>query len=230
MACAVLKRVSMQALMFDALRTKFSKTVVADDERERLRQWLLGMVKLALNKLVALNHSPDRSQPITRAYFLLDEMRHAVSGDTNRRPKGVRDLPEISSDMYNEIEQTCAVPAGEHGHYSALVTNFDKSNIDEDLKKHHTKLTDHMRNVGDLRGVELMRKNDDDINIEKNITDKDIEDLSEDKLKKATAANLMQMNFLFYNLPLQAMDELQLQNLFEVGEYEIPNLNRVEGQ
>jgi len=206
MACSVLKHVSLQALMLHALLTKFSDTI-PDDERVMFEGWLANMVQVAVDKLTAMDHSQNPDQSITRVRALLVEMRRALSDSA--AADMISKLHEIGMEMYAEIEKTCAVSNGEKGHYSALTSDLNREKRVEELKTHRTQLTENMREAADVHNVDIMHKYKGDIIIGTDITANDIADLDDDTMKRATAANHSQMNFLYLNLPIQILTESQ---------------------
>jgi len=199
--------------MFHALTFKFDENKVPDAEVTLFHKWLKNMVQLGLDKLITMDQSHDPQQPITRAYVLLTEMLRKLSENTNP-DFNTRDLPEISTDMYIEIENTCVVPGNQRGQYSALVTNFNKDKMVEDLKRHRTRITEPLREAIKLHRIEAMRYSEGNIKIKDNIDNKGIFELTENTLKKATAANYFQMNFLYLNLPVQTLRKSQIETIF----------------
>ncbi|XP_022170663.1 uncharacterized protein LOC111033981 [Myzus persicae] len=203
MSCSVLKHVSLQGILHYNLEVLCLKSTQIT-ERKMFYDWMLNMVQLSMDKLTAIDHSQDPGLPINRTRKLLAEMRKTLMAKPD--PSIVhRNLFEIGSEMFDEINKTCVVPKGEDGHYSTLIADFNNDNRVEELKAHRTQLTENMREAANVKDVIIMHKNKGDINIGKNINPEGIASLDCDTLKRATGANHVQMNFLYLNLPIRTL-------------------------
>jgi len=213
MACSVLKHVSFQGLMLYVLLTKHPD--VPEEHQKLFTRWLKEMVQLAINKLIAMEHPENTNQPITNVHELLIEMWHhninymsleklnATTIDTT--------LLDIGLKMWEEINDTCAIPTGENiGHYGTLVQNLNKKNIVEEMKVHRTQFTETLREAFEINAAEINLNFDGDIKINENISVDDFKnDLKIDRntIIRAIYVNHIQMNFFYLNVPIQTFDD-----------------------
>jgi len=125
-------------------------------------------------------------------------------------------LNQICKEMYDKIENMCAVPKGDQGHYSALTANLSRENMTKELKLHRTQLTENMRRAPEVTDADsIVNKYRHFINISLDVNETKIADLDDVTLKRATVVNYIQMNFLYLNLPLQILPDSQWNAIFK---------------
>lgn len=215
LACSVLKHVSLETVMIHQLFTKFS-VLTKLDEKKQMVGWLNHMIQLSIDKLAAVDQ-PVVS--ITRLRLLVAELLLTLNNPD--APLNIDDLHDIGFDMYKTLDEMCVVPDDE-GHYGELLRDLNRTRTVEDLKTHRTLFTDSMRGASEVKDVEIMQQYSGLIEIDLKINLDDVKELNVDVLKRATAANYIQMVFWFMNFPIQTLAESQWVTLSKLRQ---PNVN-----
>ncbi|XP_026811567.1 uncharacterized protein LOC113552820 [Rhopalosiphum maidis] len=213
-ACSALKHISLEGLMLHQLMEKYSQTIPLE-EKILFFKWLVDMIHVAIDKLTALDYSlviiNQMRQHLVDLYILLLQKK---TDNLNTKV-----LKEIGLEMFTEIDNICVKPIEGEGHYSALITDLNRIKRIEDLKAHRSLITETMRDSTDMIDLDIINKIKGTINIDKQIDANGIDALDNEVLKRAYAANYVQMNFLFSNLPVHTLTESQWAKLFQLEKY-----------
>jgi len=214
MACSALKHISLEGLMLHQLMEKYSQTIPFE-EKILFFKWLLDMIHVSIEKLTALDYSlvqiNSMRQNLVDLYILLLEKK------TDNLSTKV--LQDIGLKMFTEIDNICVKLVEGEGHYSALITDLNSIKRVQDLKAHRSLFTETMRDSTDMIDIETINKIQGNINIDKQIDASGIDSLDNGVLKRAYAANYVQMNFLFSNLPIHTLAGSQWTKLFQLEKY-----------
>lgn len=201
MVCSTMKHVSLQGFLLHYL-------IQLDNSSEELPyivRWLEHMIQVSIDKLAAVNQKLPIMAKINLHVRSLLEKDVALTSD---------ELIKISQEMFRESKTVCATPEGQ-GHYRNLIKEFNKSMSFEDLKNLEMLMADeNIKGLSELHNIKEIYNYHGSLDIKEDVDPEEFKTLKKDELKKILTINRIRMNYLFLNLPVKSLAELQWRNIF----------------